>query len=141
MPFGKHHIHPAQVEAMRSAFHKVCDALMLGCDGDDPMTEIIVTKIVALAKSGEHDASRLVELVLHDVADGGLPTASKRRASSLEEADLYHCVRASRDRGATRSQSKGFPRTRAYHASSNGKEKAAVFTLTEGRVCKMAHWP
>jgi hypothetical protein len=67
---------PAQIEAMRSAFHKVCDALMLRCDGDDPMTEIIVTKIVALAKAGEHDASRLVELVLNDLADDGLPAAS-----------------------------------------------------------------
>jgi hypothetical protein len=141
MPFGKHHIDPAQTEAMRSAFHKLCDTLMLRCDGDDPMTEFIATKIVALAKASEHDASRLVELVLNDVADGGLPTASKRRASSLEEADLYHCARASRDRGATRSQSKGSTRTRAYHASSNGQEKAAVFTLTERRVCKMAHWP
>src|SRR5580658_3144857 len=47
MPFGKHHIDPAQIEAMRSAFHKVRDALMLRSDGDDPMTEIIVTKIVA----------------------------------------------------------------------------------------------
>ena len=40
------------------------------------MTEIIITKIVALAKSGEHDASRLVELVLNDLADDGLPAAS-----------------------------------------------------------------
>jgi hypothetical protein len=76
MSFGKHHIDPAQTEAMRSAFHKLCDALMLRCDGDDPMTEIIVTKIVALAKAGEHDASRLVELVLNDLADDGLPAAS-----------------------------------------------------------------
>jgi hypothetical protein len=76
MPFGKHHIDPAQIEAMRSAFHKVCDALMLRCDGDDPMTEIIITKIVALAKAGEHDASRLVELVLNDLADDGLAAAS-----------------------------------------------------------------
>jgi hypothetical protein len=74
MPFGKHHIDPAQTEAMRSAFHKLCDTLRLRCDGDDPMTEFIVTKIVALAKAGEHDASRLVELVLNDVADSGLPT-------------------------------------------------------------------
>jgi hypothetical protein len=65
MSFGKHHIDPAQTEAMRSAFHKLCDALMLRCDGDDPMTEFIVTKIVALAKAGEHDANRLVELVLN----------------------------------------------------------------------------
>jgi hypothetical protein len=76
MPFRKHHVDPAQVEAMRSAFHKVCDALMLRCEGDDPMTEIIITKIVALAKAGERDASRLVELVLNDLADDGLPAAS-----------------------------------------------------------------
>jgi hypothetical protein len=76
MPFGKQHIDPAQVEAMRSAFQNLCDALMLRCDGDDPMTEIIVTKIVALAKAGEQDAIRLVELVLNDLADDGLPAAS-----------------------------------------------------------------
>jgi hypothetical protein len=75
MPFGKHHVDPAQIEAMRSAFHKVCDAMTLRCDGDDPMTEFIVNRIVALAK-GEHDASRLAELVLNDLADDGLPAAS-----------------------------------------------------------------
>jgi len=44
---------------MRSGFYKVCDALLLKCDSDDPMTEIIVKKIVALAKTGEGDADRL----------------------------------------------------------------------------------
>jgi hypothetical protein len=29
---------------MRSAFHKVCDALLLKGDVEDPMTEIIVDK-------------------------------------------------------------------------------------------------
>jgi hypothetical protein len=58
MPFSKHHIDPAHIEAMRSAFYKVCDALMLRCDRDDPMTEVIAEKIVALAKAGEHDAER-----------------------------------------------------------------------------------
>jgi hypothetical protein len=33
------------------------------------MTEIIANKIVALAKAGEHDADRLAELVLTDLAD------------------------------------------------------------------------
>jgi hypothetical protein len=79
---GKHHIDPAQTEAMRSAFHKLCDALMLGCDGDDPMTEFIVTKIVALAKAGEHHASRLVELVLNDLTDDGLMAVSSSGAIS-----------------------------------------------------------
>jgi transposase len=53
MPFSKHQIDPAHIEAMRSAFQKACDALLLKCDVDDPMTEIIVNKIVALAKAGE----------------------------------------------------------------------------------------
>jgi hypothetical protein len=51
MPFSKHQIDPARIEAMRSTFHKVYDALLLKVDVDDPMTEIIVTKIVALSRS------------------------------------------------------------------------------------------
>jgi hypothetical protein len=69
MPFTKHHLDPAHIEAMRSAFHKVCDALSLKGDVDDQMTEIIANKIVALAKAGEHDADRLAERVLRDLAD------------------------------------------------------------------------
>jgi hypothetical protein len=59
MPFSKHHIDPAHIEAMRAAFKKVCDTLLLKCDADDPMTEIIVTKIVALAKAGERVVARV----------------------------------------------------------------------------------
>jgi hypothetical protein len=80
MPFSKHHIEPAHIEAMRSAFHKVCDALLLKGDVDDPMTEIVANQIVAFAKAGEHDAERLVGLVLNDLADDGLAAASQRRA-------------------------------------------------------------
>jgi hypothetical protein len=68
MPFSQYHVDPAHIEAMRTAFHVVCDSLQLECDVGDPMTEIIVTKIIALAKAGEHDADRLVELVLNDLA-------------------------------------------------------------------------
>jgi hypothetical protein len=75
MPFSKHHIDPAHIETMRAAFRKVCDTLLLKCDRDDPMTEVIVTKIVALAKAGEHDAQKLAELVLNDLADDGLAAA------------------------------------------------------------------
>jgi hypothetical protein len=39
------------------------------------MMEVIVTKIVALAEAGEHDAQRLTELVLNDLADDGLAAA------------------------------------------------------------------
>jgi hypothetical protein len=76
MPFSKHRIDPADIEAMRAAFKKVCDTLLLKCDVDDPMTEIIADKIVALAKAGEHDADRLAELVLHDLVDDGRAAAS-----------------------------------------------------------------
>jgi hypothetical protein len=40
------------IEAMRAAFHKVCNVLLLKGDVEDPVTEIIVNKIVALAKAG-----------------------------------------------------------------------------------------
>jgi hypothetical protein len=51
---------------------------MLRCDVDDPMTEIIVDKIVDLVMAGaSNDADRLAELVLLDLADDGpRPSAS-----------------------------------------------------------------
>jgi hypothetical protein len=64
------------MEAMRSAYYKVCDALLLTGDVDDPITEIIVNKIVALVKAGEPDADRLAEHVLNDLIDEGLPPPS-----------------------------------------------------------------
>jgi hypothetical protein len=92
MPFANHYVEPERIEAMRSAFHKVCDALLLKCDVDDPMTEIIVTKIVDLAKAGEHDADQLAELVLNDLADdapphSGDPAARLARGAAHREAE------------------------------------------------------
>jgi hypothetical protein len=52
---------------MRSAFHKVCGALELRCTVDDPMTEVIVSKIVTIGKTGEFDADQLCEAVLGDL--------------------------------------------------------------------------
>jgi hypothetical protein len=75
MSFSKY-IQHEHIEAMRAAFHKVCDALLLNGDVDDPMTEVVVNKIVALAKAGEHDANRLAEHVLNDLVDDGLPPPS-----------------------------------------------------------------
>jgi len=56
------------METMRAAFKKVCDARNSKCEADDPMTEIIVDKIVALAKAGEEDADTLAQKVLADLA-------------------------------------------------------------------------
>jgi hypothetical protein len=69
MPFSKHVIDAEDTERMRAPFDKVCDALLLKCDIDDPITELIASKIVALGKTGEHDADELAELVLNDIAD------------------------------------------------------------------------
>jgi hypothetical protein len=69
MPFSKYDIDPEQIEAMRAAFHRVCGILQLKGDLDDPMTEIVVTKIVELAKTGELDPERLCIAVLADLDD------------------------------------------------------------------------
>jgi hypothetical protein len=50
MPFSKY-IEHEHIEAMRAAFYKVCDALLLNGGVDDPMTEVVVNNIVALAKA------------------------------------------------------------------------------------------
>jgi hypothetical protein len=75
MPFSKHHVESEHMEAMRAAFYKVCEALLLKGEVDDPITGVIADKIVALGKAGEHDADRLVELVLVDFLDGDLAAA------------------------------------------------------------------
>jgi hypothetical protein len=76
MPFSKYYIEHEHIEAMRAAFYKVCDALLLNGDVDDPMTEVVVEKIVALAKAGEHDADRLAGHVLNDLIVDDLPPPS-----------------------------------------------------------------
>jgi hypothetical protein len=75
MPFSKYNTDPERIEAMRAAFHGVCDALLLKGEVDDPMTEVIAKKIMALAEAGEHDARRLAEHVLNDLVDDGLAAA------------------------------------------------------------------
>jgi hypothetical protein len=68
MPFAKYVIHPAHIEAMRSAFHKVCGVLQLDCTPGDARTDIIVKKIIECVKAGETDTDRLCSQVLLDVA-------------------------------------------------------------------------
>ena len=58
MPFSKHGVDSEHIEAMRVAFHRVCDVLQLDCGRADQMTEIVVMKIVELAKIGEYDPVR-----------------------------------------------------------------------------------
>jgi hypothetical protein len=58
-------VDPAHIEATRTAFHIVCDSLQLECDVGDPITEIIVTKIIAL---GGRAQCRPTGRVLNDLA-------------------------------------------------------------------------
>jgi hypothetical protein len=75
MPFSKFDVDPDHIESMRTAFRLVCDALQLDCRADDPMTEIVVMKVVELAKAGERDP----ELEALDVADLALPAEARPR--------------------------------------------------------------
>jgi hypothetical protein len=57
MPFSKYNadFNADLMEAMRAAFYRVCDILRLSGDREDPLTEIVIEKIVELAKAGERD--------------------------------------------------------------------------------------
>jgi hypothetical protein len=58
---------PAHIEAMRSASQKVCEALQLNCGVDDRTTDLVVMKIVEIAKDGECDPDFVCKRVLHDL--------------------------------------------------------------------------
>jgi hypothetical protein len=70
MPFGKRlkdlAWRPEHIEAMRSAFEKVCEVRKLKCGPGDPRTDFIVIKIIELAKAGEADPDRLCSQALLD---------------------------------------------------------------------------
>jgi hypothetical protein len=73
------------MEAMREAFHRVCNILQLSCDREDPLTEIVVTKIVELAKVGERDPEVLCSKVLSEF---GVPLQDAIPRGSREPAPL-----------------------------------------------------
>jgi hypothetical protein len=78
MPFSTCNatVSPDLMDAMRAAFHRVCDILQLSCDRDDPLTEIVVTKIVELAEAGERDP----EILCMDVLVALEPQSEARAA-------------------------------------------------------------
>jgi hypothetical protein len=49
IPFSKYNVDFEHIEAMRAAFHRVCDLLRLDYDTDDAMTELVTTKIMERA--------------------------------------------------------------------------------------------
>ena len=85
MPFSKHNaaFNADLMEAMRAAFYRVCEVLQLSCDREDPLTEIVVTKIVELAKAGERDPEKLCFTVLTELEmplQEAIPRSSPKRA-------------------------------------------------------------
>jgi hypothetical protein len=60
VPFSKLQLLDSdQIEAMREAFRRVCDILQLECGREDKLTEVVVLKIIELARAGEHDSETL----------------------------------------------------------------------------------
>jgi hypothetical protein len=91
MPFSEYTCEPDLMKAMRAAFYRVCDVLQLSCDREDPLTEVVVTKIVDLAKKGERDPEKLCFTVLAELdmpLQEAIPRSSPKVASvvSTEEA-------------------------------------------------------
>ena len=76
------------MEAMRTAFYRVCEVLQLSCE--DPMTEIVVTKIVELAKAGERDPDILCFTVLAELGTPlheAIPRSSPEAATSVASTE------------------------------------------------------
>jgi hypothetical protein len=84
MPFSRYQTADSDLmEAMRAAFYRVCDILQLSCDREDPLTEIVITKIVELAKAGERDPEKLCFTALTELEmplQEAIPRSSPERA-------------------------------------------------------------
>jgi hypothetical protein len=57
--------HPEQIDAMHTAYERVCAAMGLARKATI-VTERVAVKIVDLARAGEFDADKLADLVLAD---------------------------------------------------------------------------
>jgi hypothetical protein len=64
-----HTLEPQLTDAMQQAFRKTCHVLQLKADANDPLTDLIVAKIIELANAGEIDPERLCSLVLISISE------------------------------------------------------------------------
>jgi hypothetical protein len=69
MSFSKYNADPERAEAMREAFHRVCGVLHLDGNAQDPLTELVVLKIIELAKAEDLDPERLCIDVLAELGE------------------------------------------------------------------------
>jgi hypothetical protein len=103
MPFSEYGVDADLMEAMHDAFQRVCDILRLSGDRDDPLTEIVVTKIVGLAKAGERDP----EILCIDVLSQ-LPTGNTTRATCAARTDACRSGERAGLKGATQASERPF---------------------------------
>jgi hypothetical protein len=102
MPFSKLKLlYPEQMEALHEAFRRVCDILKIDCSGDEKLTELVVLKIVELAKTGERNPEVLcIDTIAAFEAssdDGAQRPASRQR--QVCGADRFAVGRAWPDTG------------------------------------------
>jgi len=66
------------MEAKRgAAFYRVCDILQLSGDREDPLTEIVVAKLVEFAKGRKNATQKILSIDV--LAELGTPTAGRPR--------------------------------------------------------------
>jgi hypothetical protein len=70
MPFRKFALMAEQVEPLREAFGKVCEALGLSFSPEDPATDLVAIKILDVAATGELDPDRICDTVLSQLRSG-----------------------------------------------------------------------
>jgi hypothetical protein len=92
LPFSKYAVDPEQIEVMRAAFHRVCDVLQLNCGTDDRMTELVVMKIVQLARGGEMDPEQLCISVLAELESS--PLGFGRHVTMGQRLDEFRAAAA-----------------------------------------------
>jgi hypothetical protein len=77
MQFTKFTLEHADIEVMRAAFNRVCDVLHLDC------TEVVATKLMEFAKSGERDPERLCIGVLAGLQEALQSTADEEQRETV----------------------------------------------------------
>ncbi len=66
---GEANFDPTAIAAMTTAFHTVCDALLL-VDREDPIIEIVALKVIEIARTGERAPERIRDLTLRAFNEG-----------------------------------------------------------------------
>lgn len=61
---------PKEVRSVIEAYEQTLHALSVNKERDDPLTEMIATKIIKLAQTGVHDPAQLSALAIQELGMG-----------------------------------------------------------------------